>query len=304
MRTASVTDLASGEPVGGPLVHRDRVLALATAELADAPAVLLAEGRDNESTVLVWDLAEAGAEGRVLSQGASSVLACAGLPDGRAVTITGHFAHSKRGASGALRVRDLLTGETVGEPLTSPNESVDAAATATLPDGRTVLIAATSDFDSRAPVLRVWDLSSQRLNGPLHGCAGVVRAIATACLPHGPTVAITGEADGTLRVWDLAERRLLGTHHAHRHPVEAIATAVLSDGRPVAVTGGGTTLRLWDLFSFEPIGPPLRLPGRVYAVATARLDGRAVAAVAGDGLAVVHLERAGGDSRQGGGSGV
>ncbi|GHD18826.1 hypothetical protein GCM10010313_49270 [Streptomyces violarus] len=295
MRTASVTDLASGDAVGEPLRHRDRVLTLATAELADGRTVVLAGGRDNESTVLVWDLAADEAEGRVLSHGASSVLASAGLPDGRAVTITGHFTRSQRRTPGALRVRDLLTGETVGEPLTSPDESVDAAATATLPDGRMVLIAATDDVENRVPVLRVWDLPSRRLHGPLHGSTSVVRAIATASPAHGPTLAITGEANGTLRVWDLAERQLLGTQHAHRHPVEAIATTTLSDGRPVAVTGGGATLRLWDLLSFEPIGPPLRLPGRVCAVATARLDGRAVAAVAGDGLAVVHLERAGGD---------
>ncbi|WP_033314544.1 hypothetical protein RFN58_22305 [Streptomyces iakyrus] len=304
MRTASVTDLASGAPVGEPLLHLDRVLALATAELADGRTFVLAGGRDNERTVIVWDLAAAGAEGRVLSHGASSVLATAGLPDGRAVAITGHFVHGKHGAPGMLRVRDLLTGATVGEPLTSPDESVDATATGTLPDGRTVLIAATSKFESRAPALRVWDLSSRRLLGSLHGCAGGARAIATASLPHGPTVAITGEANGTLRLWDLAERRLLGTCHAHRHPVEAIATASLSDGRGVAVTGGGATVRLWDLSSFQPIGPPLRLPGRVCAVATARLDGRAVAAVAGDGLAVVHLERAAGDGRRGEGSRV
>ncbi|MEU1257730.1 WD40 repeat domain-containing protein [Streptomyces chartreusis] len=301
MRTAYVTDLASGDSVGGPLRHRDRVLALATAEQSDGRTVVLAGGRDNEATVLVWDLAKAEAESRVLSHGASTALATACLPDGRTVAITGHFMYGMPKPSAAIRVRDLLTGETMDDPLTGPAESVEAAATATLPDGRVLLIASTSHIETHEFALSVWDLETRRRHGSLHGCTDTVSAVATASLPQGRSVAVTGEANGTVRLWDLGERRLIGSHHAHQHRVEAVATATLSDGRPVAVTGGGATLWLWDLSAWESIGPPLRLPGRVYALATARLDGRTVAAVAGDGLAVVHLEP---DSGQGEGAGV
>ncbi|QIY54459.1 hypothetical protein HEP86_07985 [Streptomyces sp. RPA4-5] len=301
MRTAYVTDLASGDPVGDPLQHRDRVLALATAELADGRTVVLAGGRDNENTVLVWDLAEAeaGAGGRVLNHGASIVLSTAVLPDGQLVAVTGHFVHLEPSASAALRVWDLLTGEATGEPLTSPDESVEAAATAMFPDGRVALVASTSHFKRGESAMRIWDLATRRLHGWLRGCTSVVSAIATASLPDGQTVAVTGEENGTVRLWDLAGRRLIGSHDAHSRTVEAIATATLSDGRSVAVTGGDATLRLWDLSSWEPIGPPLRLPGRVYALATARLDGHTVAAVAGDGLAVVHLEATMGEGTEG-----
>lgn len=290
MSSARLADLASGDPVGDPLYHRDRVLALATAELPDGRTVVLAGGRDNEATVLVWDLADAAADSRVLSHGASIVLTTARLPDGHPVAITGHYVHLKPRASRALRVRDLLTGEVMGEPLTAPADSVEAAATATLPDGRVLLIASTQDIETHACALRLWDLATRRPGGSLHGCTDTVTAIATASLPHGEAVAVTGEKDGTVRLWDLAEQRLIGSHHAHSTTVEAIATCTLSDGRTVAVTGGDATLWLWDLSTWEPIGPPLRLPGRVCALATARLNRRTVAAVAGDGLAVVHLD--------------
>ncbi|KUJ68503.1 hypothetical protein ACZ90_18105 [Streptomyces albus subsp. albus] len=290
MRTAHLADLADGDPVGDPLHHRDRVLALATAELPDGRTAVLAGGRDNEATVLVWDVDEAAAEGRVLSRGASIVLTTARLPGGRPVMITGHFIHRRPKAAAALRVRDLVTGEAIGEPLTSPAESVEAAATATSADGSALLIAGTQHIDSGESALRVWDLATGHLHGSLTGCTDTVSAVAAVTRQDGRTVAVTGEPDGTVRLWDLAERSLIGRHRVHSHAVQAIATATLSDGRAVAVTGGDATLWLWDLSSWEPIGPPLRLPGRVYALATARLDGRTVAAVAGDGLAVVHLE--------------
>ncbi|MFC7482993.1 WD40 repeat domain-containing protein [Luedemannella flava] len=62
------------------------------------------------------------------------------LPDGRVVAITGSY-------DTTVRIWDLTTGNSIGDPLTGHTCPVVAVATTWLPDGR--LVAVTGSYDDR-----------------------------------------------------------------------------------------------------------------------------------------------------------
>lgn len=83
--------------------------------------------------------------------------------------------------------------------------------------------------------------------------------MATAVLPDGRPIAVTGGGDATVRIWDLVTGSPIGqplTGHTGR--VGAVAAAVvLPDGRPIAVTSSwDATVRVWDLVTGRPMGSP------------------------------------------------
>ncbi|MFI8454606.1 WD40 repeat domain-containing protein [Kitasatospora sp. NPDC085464] len=172
-------------------------------------------------------------------------------------------------------IRDLATGEQVGEP--GPG-FVEAAAVSVL-RGRPVALLAGSG----GPV-HVWDLSASRhLRPPLIGHRGTVRAAATAVVKDRH-FAVTGGDDESVRVWDLdgerdervgsgAGRRPAG----HTGPVHRVTTAVV-DGRSVIVTGAEDgTVRVWDLDGGEQLGEPLAgHTAAVSQVTVATVEGRPV----------------------------
>ena len=124
------------------------------------------------------------------------------------------------------------------------------------------------------------------------GHTGEVTAMATAVLPGGRPVAVTGSYDGTVRVWDLTTGTPTGDPlTGHTGPVMAVAPAVLPGGRPVAVTGSAdATVRVWDLATGAPAGDPLTgHTGSVTAVATAVLPGGRPVAVTGSDDATVRV---------------
>jgi len=53
--------------------------------------------------------------------------------------------------------------------------------------------------------VRIWDLATGTPIGrPLTSHTSAVTAVATAILPEGRPIAITGSLDNTVRIWDLA----------------------------------------------------------------------------------------------------
>ncbi|KJS52885.1 hypothetical protein VM98_28595 [Streptomyces rubellomurinus subsp. indigoferus] len=120
---------------------------------------------------------------------------------------------------------------------------------------------------------------------------GTVSTLATAVLPDGRTVVVTGSGDGE-HVWDLVTGESAGPPlMGHTDHVNAVATTMLPDGRAVAVTGSSDgTVRMWDLTTCRPVDRPFTgHRADVLAVATVAMpDGRALAVSGGrDGKVMV-----------------
>jgi WD40 repeat protein len=301
--TVRVWDLATGEPRNLTQTGRGgRFRPVATATLPDGRIVLVVGSgghfdtfRYVDGTLRVWDPITGEPVGEFPTGEPVEVLATGVLPDGRSVAV-GVVLFNR-----APQVWDLVSGELVGELLTDDTDSIEALATAVLPDGRGVAVGVTrggtqtvtdhvantvtvTKFEAR---VRVWDLATgEPVCAPPPNSLGPV---ATAVLPDGRAVAVTGSRDGTVQVWDLTTGEPVGgplTDHTDR--LFAVATAVLPDGRAVAVTvGWHGTVRVWDLTTGQPIGPALPTVGVVHAVATTRLsDGSCAIFLSGDGVAM------------------
>ncbi|MFJ3673899.1 hypothetical protein ACIPSE_46435, partial [Streptomyces sp. NPDC090106] len=173
---------------------------------------------------------------------------------------------------GTVRVWDLHSGLSVGQPLIGGHSAVGAVSCAML-EGNPVAVICSDDG-----TVQVWDLHSRRTLGqPLTGHTGRVLAVACTLLDGNP-VAVTASDDRTVRVWDLATSTPIGgAMTGHTRGVLAVSCAVLG-GNPVAVTGSGDgTVRVWDLHSRRTLGQPLTgHTGRVLAVACTLLDGNPV----------------------------
>jgi hypothetical protein len=152
------------------------------------------------------------------------------LPDGRVVA-------ASESRSGESDVRDLASGQTVGEPLHG-----SAVGAAQLRDGRAVVLLETEVGDSRNRSVHVCDLSSRaRLAKPIPG-----RLAATAVLPDRRAVAVvtTGhDVDARSEVWDLERVRPTGTT-IPGFPVASVTTAT---GRPLLLVRVGERLQVRDV---------------------------------------------------------
>src|SRR5262249_48134622 len=135
---------------------------------------------------------------------------------------------------------------------------------------------------------------------PLTGHTNWVWGVATATLPDGRVVAVTGSWDATVRVWDLTRSTPVGNPlTGHAGSVRAVATTTLPDGRVLAITSNvDATVRAWDLLAGCAWGHPLCVVNPAVAVsAVAGHPGDVV--VAGPGLARLRLSRVAGGSRPG-----
>ncbi|MER5254502.1 hypothetical protein [Streptomyces sp. NPDC002855] len=268
-------DLATGQPVGRPLLGPDGAVNAVACMVVDGRPVAVTGSADG--SVMTWDL-DIGqpVEGSPPDPVAAvNALSCVVI-DGRPVAVVGSF-------DGRLSVLDLVTGELVGRSLVGHEGPVWAVACAVV-DGRPV--AATGSADGS---VLVWDLAAGELVGrSLVGHEGPVWAVACVVVDGRP-VAVTGSADGSVSVWDLAGGELVGRSLVgHEGPVWAVACAVV-DGRPIAATGSDDdTVRVWDLLSGTC--EVLKMPESAGAVAFST-EGDLVI---GFGKGVVVMERKGG----------
>ncbi|MDT0331445.1 WD40 repeat domain-containing protein [Nocardiopsis lambiniae] len=203
------------------------------------------------------------------------------LADGTPIAIT-------TSDDGTVRLWDLNTHRSIGEPLTGHTGWVRAAAATAFPNGTPVAVTGGNDG-----TVRLWDLNTHRSIGePLTGHTGWVRAAAATAFPNGTPVAVTGGNDGTVRLWDLNTHRSIGEPlTGHTDWVNAVATTTLPDGTPIAITSGSDgTIRLWDLHARQPIGEPLTGHiSRVDAIATTKLPDGTPMAVTGGNDGTVRL---------------
>ena len=131
-----VWDLATGQPVGDPLIgHDSGVLSTAVTRLG-AQVVVISGCSDH--SVRVWDLATAEPVGDPFMGHTGAVESVAvGELDGRPVVVSGSSDHS-------VRVWDLATGEPVGDPFMGHTGAVESVAVGEL-DGRPVVVSGSSD---------------------------------------------------------------------------------------------------------------------------------------------------------------
>lgn len=253
-----VWDLASGDSLAQVSFGEGDIRSLAVGSRDDKLAIVFAE----EEAAFVWDVGADAAE--PLKGGASGILcATVGSIEHRSVIVIG--------AWDGIHVWDLASGEPL-KPLRGHSREVVSVAVGTF-DDQSVVVSSGNDG-----TLRVWDLSSETLQGESrrshgHGAA----SIAVGDL-DGRTVVVSGANDGALRVWDAVSGAARGDPiRGHDGVVHAVAVGLV-EGRQVIVSGGEDgTVRVWDMTSGAPQGEPLRgHKGGVYSVAVETVEGQSV----------------------------
>jgi WD40 repeat protein/tetratricopeptide (TPR) repeat protein len=174
-KQAHLWDVATGQPIGAPLVHGGPVVAVAFSP--DGKKVLTGSG---DKTARLWDAATGRAIGRPLEH-QGEVVVVAFSADGRTL-LTASWDKT-------ARVWDTATQAILGAPLAHQGKVLAAAFS---PDGRSVL---TGSEDGTA---RLWDARTGKPIGPPLLHRDEVRTVAFS--PDGRTV-LTGGDDNAARLW-------------------------------------------------------------------------------------------------------
>ncbi len=260
--------------------HADGVLRVwesdeVVAELAGASRVLAHHGnlvlaagdRDDgeENTLRVWKLADGpGTPGTPRELRTAGTVACTAELNGAAVAVVG-------GQGNAVEAVQLPTGERLWRTRTRERSrwesrgrfvyvpQVTAITTATLPDGRPVVVSGSADG-----TIRVRNLLTGRRVGASMNCRAVeqpsraeVSALVCTRLPDGRVVAIACSEDttsATVAVWDLVTCRTVATTAIATDWMHQAVCVTLPDGTPAVVTAD-TILRIWPLDALDPATP-------------------------------------------------
>ncbi|WP_188308969.1 WD40 repeat domain-containing protein [Streptomyces sp. CBMA123] len=256
-RVPAVTSViqVAGRTVSG---HTDGVLRVwdageAVAELAGSFRVLAqysdlaiaagSRGDGMESTLRLWSLAGGQEVGAPRELPTTGTVACITELDGAAVAVVG-------GENNAVEAAWLPTGERLWRTRTRERtkwencgrfrrlQEITAITTATLPDGRTVVVSGSMDG-----TIRIRDLRTGRRLGTSMNVRAVeqpspaaVSALVSTRLPDGRIVAIACSEDttrATVAAWDLVTCRPVATTAVATGWVHRVVCITLPDGTPL-----------------------------------------------------------------------
>jgi WD40 repeat protein len=292
--TGRLWDMASGTPLGQPLLHEGRVwyavfspdgqIALTTSLggearvwdahtgklLHDLPghkghvsdAVFTKDGKKlvtagDDIKPRVWDVAT-GRLLRELSGHTDRIVTVALGPNDRTL-LTGSDDHT-------ARLWDITTGQQRGAPFRHDDQVKWVSLS---PDGRTA-ISGSDDHTAR-----LWDVATGRL---LHSLQHDGKVWVALFSPDGQTVATAGD-DHTARLWETSSGRPRGM--VLRHDDRVWYACFSPDGKMLLTASWDHTARLWDSATGSPVARPFRHEGRVNSVAFSP-DGRFVLTAGAD----------------------
>ncbi|CRZ17147.1 WD40 repeat domain-containing protein [Mycolicibacterium neworleansense] len=214
-----VWDAVSGQPVGTPMRHGDRVTSVA---FSPDGSRIVSGSADN--SVRVWDAVTGQSAGEPMRHDAA-VMSVAFSPAGSRI-VSG-------GADKTVRVWDTASGKPVGAPM---RHSDTVASVAFSPDGSHIV---SGGYDK---TVRVWDAVSGRpVGAPMtHGD----RVMSVAFGPDGAHIA-SGSADKTVQMWDAVSGRAVG--QPMRHDAAVMSVAFSPDGARIASASYDNAIQLWDV---------------------------------------------------------
>ncbi len=187
--------------------------------------------------------------------------------------------------SGRIAVWDLEAGQLLNYLDGSPGAVTSLSVT---PDGRRLVSAGLPSAQADATTeqrrdyrVRVWDLSTGRLDHEMGGHQGVINSV---CVTRDGGFALSASEDRTLRVWDL------GTFREHRrltgHTRTVSCVAIAANGVRAISGSWDNTLRVWRLQNGGELGKLEGHTSIVYAVSITP-DGERAVSVSGDTTGIV-----------------
>ncbi|KAH8800558.1 quinon protein alcohol dehydrogenase-like superfamily [Flagelloscypha sp. PMI_526] len=169
----------------------------------------------------------------------STILSLAFSPDSQSI-ISGSIDNT-------LRLWDVTTGASIGEPLQDHSNWVNSVAFS--PDGRRI-VSGSGDM-----TIRLWDTTTGAVIGqPLSGHSNAVNCVAFS--PDGQRI-VSGSTDKTLRLWDATTGTIIGEPlRGHFKRVNSVAFS--PNGHCIVSGSDDRTLCLWNVTTRTIIGEPLR----------------------------------------------
>ncbi len=276
-KTARLWDVATGRPLGQPLVHQGYVEAVAFSP--DGKTVLTGTF---DGMARLWDVATGLPRGQPLvHQGGVNVVAYG--PDGKivpthAVRAVAYSPDGKTVLTGSVdstaRLWDAATGLPIGEPMEHRGRVRSVAFS---PDSKTAVTGSAhppindAHTGSTDGSVQLWDAAT---GVPLARHLEYQSAVHTvAFTPDGETI-LVGSSDGRARLWDAATGLHLGKPFEHEHP-EVRSVAFSPDGKTILTGNLDGRAQFWDAATGLPIGKPLQHQGGISNVAFSP-DGKSV----------------------------